>query len=73
MRKSINIHLAIGEFIMSEKILVILTVITKGSWNAIIMAGMKQKNMIRKDSKTSIEKPKNDGRKTVRITNLLRK
>jgi len=48
MRKLINIYLAIVGCIMKGKIAVILTVITKGLWKDMIMAGTKPKNIIRK-------------------------
>jgi len=73
MRKLINIHLAIGGCIMKEKIAVIPTVITKGSWKGIIVAGMKPKNINRKYSKGSLEKLSNNGRKKVRKMSILRK
>jgi hypothetical protein len=41
---------------MKEKIAVIPTVITKGSWKGMIMAGMRPKNIIKKYSKESLEK-----------------
>jgi len=53
MRKLINIHLAIGGCIMKEKIVVIPTAITRGSWKGMIMAGTKPKNITRKYSRGS--------------------
>jgi len=56
MEKLINIHLAIGGYIMKEKIAVIWTAITKGSWSGMIMAAMRLKNNTKKYSKESLEK-----------------
>jgi hypothetical protein len=72
MPKSINIHLATGGCIMKEKIVVILTVITKGLRKAMIIARMKRKNIIRKYSKESLGKLKRSGRRKVRKTSILR-
>jgi len=73
MRKLINIHLATGGYITKEKIALIPTVITKGSWKGMKMAGTRPKNIIRKYSKESLEKQNNNGRRKVRITSILRK
>jgi hypothetical protein len=61
-----------GGYIMKEKIVVILTVITKGIREAMMMAGMKRKNIIRKYSKESVGKLNSSGRWKVRITSIPR-
>jgi len=57
---------------MKEKIAVLPTVRTKGSWKGMIMAGTRPKNIIRKYSNKSLKKLDNDGRKKVRIMSILR-
>lgn len=68
-----NIHLAFGGCITKEKIVVIPTVISNGSWKVMIMAAMKPKNIFRKYSKASLEKLSNNERMKVRILSILRK
>jgi hypothetical protein len=58
---------------MKETIAVIPTVITKGSWKGMTMAGTRPKNIIRKYSKETLQKPSNNGRKKVQIMSILRK
>jgi len=71
MGELINIHLVIGGCIMKEKIIVMPTVITKGSWKGMIMAGTKPKNISKRYSKESFVKLNNKGRKKVRIMSIL--
>jgi len=57
---------------MKEAIAVKQMAINKGSGKGMIMAGTKPKNIIRKYSKESFVKVKNNGRKKVRISSIVR-